>query len=78
MHFDSFGVSQYLRADNTRNHGPGGQASYAIKSEADPCFAKVIEGFEAVDRMATASTAPGAYKRMNHYVAIKSAKIVSK
>ena len=38
---------------NSRNHGPGGQGSYAVKSEADPCFAKVVEGFEAVDRMHT-------------------------
>mmetsp|Transcript_6188 Transcript_6188/g.9133 ORF Transcript_6188/g.9133 Transcript_6188/m.9133 type:complete len:341 (-) Transcript_6188:139-1161(-) len=62
--------------DNTKNHGPGGQGSYAIKSEADPCFAKVIEGFEAVNRMATVSVQPGSYKRMEHYIAIKSAKIV--
>ena len=58
------------------NHGPGGQTSYAMASEADPCFAKVIDGFEAVDRMHKMSVKPGGYKRMNHYVAIRSAKIV--
>lgn len=62
--------------DNTRNHGPGGQSSYAMKSEADPCFAKVIEGFEAIDRMHTLSVQPGDYNRLNHYVAIKSATII--
>ena len=63
--------------DNTFNHGPGGQSSYAIASEADPCFGKVIEGFAAVDRMHKMSVQPGGYKRMNYYVAIKSAKILS-
>lgn len=63
--------------DNTRNHGPGGQDSYAIKSEADPCFAKVVEGFEAVDRMHKLSVKPGGYKRLVHYVAIKSAEIIA-
>lgn len=62
--------------DNTRNHGPGGQQSYALKSEADPCFAKVIDGFEAVDRMHKLSVQPGDYKRMKHYVAIKKVTIL--
>ena len=62
--------------DNTRNHGPGGQSSYAIASEADPCFAKVISGFDAVDRMQKMSVQPGGYKRMQNYVAIKSVKIL--
>lgn len=35
--------------DNTRNHGPGSQGS---KTEADSCFAKVVDGFEMVDRLA--------------------------
>lgn len=62
--------------DNTRNHGPGGQASYAIAAEADPCFAKVVKGFDAVDRMHKMSTKPGGYMRMQHYVAIKSVKML--
>jgi cyclophilin family peptidyl-prolyl cis-trans isomerase len=62
--------------DNTRNHGPGGQASYAVASEADPCFAKVVEGFEAVDRMQKMSVKPDDYSGMNHYVAIKTVKIL--
>jgi cyclophilin family peptidyl-prolyl cis-trans isomerase len=63
--------------DNTRNHGPGGQTSYAVKNEADPCFAKVVEGFDAVDRMQKLSVEPGGYKRMKHYVAIKSVTILN-
>lgn len=62
--------------DNTKNHGPGGQSSYEVASEADPCFAKVIEGFEAVDRMHTLTVQPGGYKRLVHYVGIKSAVIL--
>eukprot|EP00551_Chaetoceros_affinis_P008877 CAMPEP_0203667316 /NCGR_PEP_ID=MMETSP0090-20130426/4172_1 /ASSEMBLY_ACC=CAM_ASM_001088 /TAXON_ID=426623 /ORGANISM="Chaetoceros affinis, Strain CCMP159" /LENGTH=365 /DNA_ID=CAMNT_0050531437 /DNA_START=120 /DNA_END=1217 /DNA_ORIENTATION=- len=63
--------------DNTRNHGPGGQTSYALASEADPCFAKVVKGFDAVDRMQKMSVQPGGYKRMTHYIAIKSVKILN-
>lgn len=62
--------------NNIRNHGPGGQASYAIKSEADPCFAKVVEGFDTVDRMHTLSVQQGGYNRLVHYVAIKSVTIL--
>jgi hypothetical protein len=57
--------------DNVENHGPGGQSSYSDPSEADPCFAKVIEGFEVVDRMHRSVVKEGGYKRMEHYVAIK-------
>jgi cyclophilin family peptidyl-prolyl cis-trans isomerase len=63
--------------DNTRNHGPGGQASYALPGEADPCFGKVVEGFEAVDRMHKMSVQPGGYRRMKNFVAIKSVKILN-
>lgn len=65
--------------DNTRNHGPGGQASYEDASEADPCFAKVVSGYEhVVDRMHKSSVQPGDYKRMEHYVAIKSMRLLSR
>lgn len=63
--------------DNTRNHGPGGQTSYKIKSEADPCFAKVVEGFDAVDRMHQLSVQEGGYKRLRNYVAIKKMTILN-
>ena len=62
--------------DNTKNHGPGGQTSYAVASEADPCFAKVIEGFDAVDRMHAMKRKPGGYQAMEHNVAIKYARII--
>eukprot|EP00586_Coscinodiscus_wailesii_P011726 CAMPEP_0172513724 /NCGR_PEP_ID=MMETSP1066-20121228/254754_1 /TAXON_ID=671091 /ORGANISM="Coscinodiscus wailesii, Strain CCMP2513" /LENGTH=362 /DNA_ID=CAMNT_0013294111 /DNA_START=66 /DNA_END=1154 /DNA_ORIENTATION=+ len=37
--------------DNARIHGPGGQTHHVLGEEADPCFGKVIEGFDVVDRL---------------------------
>lgn len=37
--------------DNSHYHGPGGQGQHDIHEDADPCFAKVIAGFDVVDRM---------------------------
>jgi hypothetical protein len=63
--------------DNTQNHGPGGQASYEEASEADPCFAKVVPGYEpVVDRMHQSEVQPGNYMRMKHYVAIRHMRLV--
>merc|ERR1712150_153892 len=47
------GPSFYINTiDNTKNHGPGG---YAADGKGDPCFGKVIHGFDVVDRMHQAS-----------------------
>jgi hypothetical protein len=62
--------------DNTKNHGPGGQGSYADASEADPCFAKVVQGFEVADRIHQSAVKPGDYKHMEHNVAITSMRQV--
>jgi hypothetical protein len=37
--------------DNDEVHGPNGQLQYDMPEEADPCFAKVISGFDVVDRV---------------------------
>lgn len=63
--------------DNTKVHGPGGQDSYDDPSEADPCFAKVVKGFDVVDRMAKSAVEPGGYRRMQHYVGIRTMRMVS-
>lgn len=63
--------------DNTRAHGPGGQGSYEDPSEADPCFAKVVKGFEVADRIHKSSVQEGSYKRMKNYVAIKQMRKVN-
>lgn len=62
--------------DNTQNHGPGGQSSYEDPSEADPCFAKVVDGFDTVDRLAKMPVKEGWYKAMQKNVGIKSMKIL--
>jgi cyclophilin family peptidyl-prolyl cis-trans isomerase len=62
--------------DNSALHGPGGQANYEDPTEADSCFAKVIEGFDVADRMQLSPLKEGAYKAMVHNVAIVSMKIV--
>jgi len=63
--------------DNTRNHGPGGQGSYDDPSEADPCFGKIVEGYENVaDLIHKSEVEDGSYKRMKHNVAITSMRIV--
>jgi cyclophilin family peptidyl-prolyl cis-trans isomerase len=62
--------------DNSKLHGPGGQTSYEDPTEADPCFAKVVEGFNVVDRMALSPVKPGNYKAMVNSVAIVSMKLM--
>lgn len=37
--------------DNKKTHGPGGQMQQILEEEADPCFAKVIDGFKVVDHL---------------------------
>mmetsp|Transcript_10518 Transcript_10518/g.15789 ORF Transcript_10518/g.15789 Transcript_10518/m.15789 type:complete len:352 (-) Transcript_10518:19-1074(-) len=64
--------------DNTSNHGPGGQASYALASEADPCFAKVISGFDAVDRVHEGAVKPGWYNGLEKNVGIKKVRLLPK
>lgn len=39
------------KLDNTLAHGPGGQKGADDPNEADTCFAKVIDGFDIVDRI---------------------------
>ena len=63
--------------DNSKIHGPGGQSRNDDLSEADPCFATVIEGRDTVDRMVKAAVQPGTYKHMVHNINIRSMKIVN-
>lgn len=63
--------------DNTKNHGPGGQGSYEDASEADPCFAKVVKGFDVAERIHKSAVQEGSYKRMKNYVAIKQMRTVT-
>jgi hypothetical protein len=50
--FNGRGPNFYINTvDNSRPHGPGGQGHHALPGDADPCFAKVISGHEAVKGM---------------------------
>jgi hypothetical protein len=62
--------------DNTQNHGPGGQGSYEDPGEADPCFAKVVDGFDIVDLMHKSKVKAGGYKAMEYNVAIREMKLL--
>ena len=61
--------------DNTLNHGPGGQGQYTLKNEADPCFAKVVQGVEVVEAIHKLPTLPGGYKSLETFVTILSASV---
>jgi len=37
--------------NNTEHHGPGGQDNHVLSEEADPCFAKIVSGFDVVNKM---------------------------
>ena len=62
--------------DNTEAHGPGGQTDYADVEEADPCFARVVEGFEVVNKMKESPIEPGDYNHMVYNIAIVSMRIL--
>lgn len=61
--------------DNTEMHGPGGQVDAELIEEADPCFAKVVSGFDIVDKIYQKdSEAPTDV----HVVGILSVRIVNR
>lgn len=65
------GPSFYINTkDNSLIHGPGGQTQNDDPSEADTCFAKVIDGFEHVERIATLPVKKGTYHSLENNVAI--------
>jgi len=60
--------------DNSIDHGPGGQSHHALLEDADPCFAKVISGFEAVKNIAFVPSLTALDS--SSMVMIKSARII--
>jgi len=70
------GPDFYVSTMNNREmHGPGGQLDADLVEEADPCFAKVVEGFDVVDKIYQKdSEAPLDI----HVVGIITARIVEK
>jgi len=39
------------KVDNTVAHGPGGQYQHDIEEQADPCFARIVEGKESLEKV---------------------------
>jgi cyclophilin family peptidyl-prolyl cis-trans isomerase len=68
--------------DNTDLHGPGGQGHHDLPDEADPCFGRVVLGFDVVDEMLKLSLEPkteqGEHRDWHQYdlTHIKSAEIL--
>jgi hypothetical protein len=62
--------------NNTNRHGPGGQTAYNDPAEADPCFAKVVQGFDTLQRMHGAPIKEGDYNALVSNVAIVSMKLI--
>jgi len=62
--------------DNSRLHGPGGQkgGAYEFDTDADPCFGRVIDGFDAIDRVHSMPVRQG--HKLLQRVGIKSARIL--
>ena len=70
------GPSIYINTqNNTRIHGPGGQTRYDDPAEADSCFAKIIDGFDLVDRMMTMPVKEGTYHSIQDNIAIVQIRI---
>jgi hypothetical protein len=47
------------KVDNSKTHGPGGQTHHALAEHADPCFAKIIDGMDAIEMMRNSPTVHG-------------------
>lgn len=44
------GQTWYInKVNNTENHGPGGQRHHNMGDEADPCFARLVGGWEVLE-----------------------------
>jgi cyclophilin family peptidyl-prolyl cis-trans isomerase len=66
------GTEFYInKRDNSADHGPEGKSSYEV-GNSDPCFAKVVRGFDIVDRMNSFMDGTNSDRR----VAIMSAKVI--
>jgi cyclophilin family peptidyl-prolyl cis-trans isomerase len=64
--------------DNTQNHGPGGQSSYDLPSEADSCFATVLNGFDFIEKMKRLPIHPAdnGYMLLASFVTIVRARVI--
>ena len=58
--------------DNSKIHGPGGQTRHGLAEEADSCFAKIVHGTDAIDKMNEA------IKRNNFRCKVESIRQIKK
>lgn len=50
--FAGYGPTFYINTmDNEESHSPGMQQHHVLPNEADPCFAKIVEGFDVFDEL---------------------------
>lgn len=58
--FSGKGPNFYINTmDNSEHHGPGGQDHHELKTDADPCFAKVVWGKQVIQEMMPIKAATG-------------------
>ena len=48
--------------NNTESHGPGGQHQHHLEEFADPCFAKVVDGYETLEMIYHEQTFPDGHE----------------
>jgi cyclophilin family peptidyl-prolyl cis-trans isomerase len=71
------GPSFYVNLkDNTKIHGHDTIIAREDATNVDPCFAKVVEGFEAVDRMHRSPTKDSEHFDLKENIAIRSMRIL--
>lgn len=59
--FSGTGPNFYINTmDNTKHHGPGGQGHHGLPTDADPCFGKIVSGFDVIDDLMMAEHAEAA------------------
>jgi cyclophilin family peptidyl-prolyl cis-trans isomerase len=48
--FAGTGPNFYINTmDNTEHHGPGGQGHHDLATDSDPCFGKIVSGFDIIE-----------------------------
>jgi len=64
--------------DNSQAHGPGGQKHHDLPSEADPCFGRIVEGLDTIERLQNLPSNRKSFHRFVEPVGIMSAQIIWK
>lgn len=65
------------KVNNTKNHGPGGQLIHDLHEEADPCFGKIVRGFEIMNEINKIPVDYNSGSSLKHHVLIVEARVVT-